>query len=159
MNKSLDAIVERRALIAREIEQLRAEDEELAVAEQVLERLDLPTGLDRRRADAPPKGNGRPNSNGRRAAKMPKTQREFVLDALGASPTALLRTRDIVALAESRWGVDIPEKSLRPLLTVMKNERRIERSGRVVALRERAHEGRRRGGDAPGEAHTRRRYA
>lgn len=131
MNDPSTTLRTRRVEIARMIEALRAEDEELAIAEEVLGRL----------ADGEPRPRHAPHAiatpRARAADDPPKSQRELVLDALAASPTAWLRTRDIITVANKRWGVAIPEKSLRPLLSVLKNARQIVRQGRVVALPER----------------------
>lgn len=126
---TLADIQARRDTIAREMERLRFEDEELAIAEQVMERL----------AGAEPKPR-RPLATPQ-AANAPRSQREFVLDVLETSPEPWLKAKEIIALARTRWSVVIPEKSLRPLLTVMKNQRLIERRGRLVALRRRARGG------------------
>lgn len=129
MTVTLADILARRDVIAREIERLRLEDEELAIAEQVMERLGGVEPKPRRPLAAP------------QAANAPRSQREFVLDAPETSPEPWLLAKEIIAIARTRWSVAIPEKSLRPLLTVMKNQRLIERRGRLVALRRRARGG------------------
>ncbi|MEZ5960632.1 MAG: hypothetical protein R3C30_09440 [Hyphomonadaceae bacterium] len=129
MTITLADIQARRDEIAREIERLRLEDEELAIAEQVLERLSGAEPRPRRPQPTP------------QAANAPRSQREFVLDALETSPEPWLKAKEIIAMARKRWAVVIPEKSLRPLLTMMKNQRLIERRGRLVAIRHRARSG------------------
>ncbi len=134
MTNPSDTLRARRVQIAEMIETLRAEDQELEIAEQVLARMDAGS------IRAPAKQGGARLMAPRMSAigDAPKSQRELVLDALAASSIPWIRARDIISLAKSRWGVTIPEKSLRPLLSVLKNNRRIVRHGRVVALRERA---------------------
>lgn len=129
MAVTLADIQARRDEIARDIERLRLEDEELAIAEQVLERLGGAEPRPRRAVPAP------------QAANAPRSQRELVLDALEASAEPWLKAKEIIALVRKRWSVAIPEKSLRPLLTMMKNQRLIERRGRLLALRHRARSG------------------
>lgn len=136
MNDPSTTLRARRIEIARAIEALRAEDEELAIAEQVLGR--LADGAPSPRHAQAPLAIAAPRA--RTADGPPQSQRELVLDALAASPAAWLRTRDIIMVAKKRWGVTIPEKSLRPLLSVLKNARQIVRQGRVVALPERVSE-------------------
>jgi hypothetical protein len=130
MSDALTVIRTRRAEIVRAIELLRVEDDELATTEAVLQRL-----------------GGKPGEALHAAMELqahqwarPRSQREFVLDVLASSPTPWLRTREIVKHAKARWGVSIPEASLRPLLSVMKRQKLLVRQGRVVALRERAQE-------------------
>lgn len=132
MNDPIDALRARRLEIADAIEALRNEDEELAITEQVLGRLTArPASADSLRGhvsleSASPSG------------ATPQSQREMVLDALAAAPNPWMRTDEIIALAKGRWGVVMPARSLRPLLTVMKKARQIVRRGRTVALRQRA---------------------
>jgi transposase len=124
----LTAINLRREEIRRAVEALKAEDQQLATTEVVLRR------LQGQKTDAPPaKIKGRsPTRQG--------TQREMVLEALAQSRQAWLRTRDIIDWAENQWGQEVSELSLRPLMTKLKNEGRIVRSGRFVALSERNSE-------------------
>lgn len=122
----LAAIAARRLEIQNEFERLKAEDIELARTEAVLSRFSTP----RRASPNPP----RPSHS------HPKSHREIVIAALGSSPTPWVRATDIVGVAKTRWGIAIAEKSLRPLLTVMKREGAIARDGRWVALPERARE-------------------
>lgn len=124
----LIAIRARRAEIARLIEALAIEDRELATTEHVLERLN---------------GKGANSGHvGRKPAphQRPRSQREFVLDALAHAKTPWLKTAEIIAEVKSRWGETIPELSLRPLLSTLKRSNAIVRHGRFVALRERASE-------------------
>lgn len=121
----------RRAEIARQLAKLKAEDEELALVEQVLSRFAHRDTQD-----------GAPHSSTgvRQRLLSPRSQREYVLDALSASDAVWLRSDQIVALARKRWGVVISERSLRPLLSVMKRDGQIVRQGRVLALPERVEE-------------------
>lgn len=119
----------RRAEIAQQLARLKAEDEELAMAEQVLRRFS-----DRGAAEAPQA------ASVRQRLLSPRSQREYVLDALAHSEHVWLRSDQIVALARKRWGVSISERSLRPLLSVMKRDGQIVRQGRVLALPERVEE-------------------
>jgi hypothetical protein len=128
MSDPLITIRTRRSEIARAIELLRTEDDELATTEAVLQRLGGQVATV-----------ARPSGEAQRWAR-PRSQREFVLDVLSNSDSAWLETREIVRQAKARWGVSIPEPSLRPLLSVMKRRNVIVRRGRVVALRERAAE-------------------
>src|SRR5690606_8607358 len=105
---SIAAIRARRAEIARQLAKLQAEDDELALVEQVLRRF---SG----------EQESAPHASGVHQLLMrPRSQREFVLDALSASDAVWLRSDQIVSLARKRWGVAISERSLRPLLSVMK---------------------------------------
>jgi hypothetical protein len=128
MSDTLATIQARRAEIARAISLLQTEDQELATAEAVLQRFS--------RAAKPGSTVGLPPN----PRSRPRNQREFVLDVLASSEPVWLRSSDIVRLAKLRWGVDLPEPSLRPLLSVMKQQRLIVRKGRLVALSERAPE-------------------
>lgn len=130
MPKPLIAVRARRAEIARTIERLSAEDAELAVTEQVLARL---LGAKGARTPYPPV----PAVAGR--ALRPRSQREFVLDALARSDAAWLKSAEIIAFVQKTWGEVIPEMSLRPLLTNLKRANQIVRQGRLVALKARAH--------------------
>lgn len=124
MSDALVSIRARRAEIALAISLLQSEDDELATTEAVLQRFN---------------GAGPTKSmTASRRAQRPRSQREYVLDVLASSDSPWLRSRDIARLAKGRWGVVIPEPSLRPLLSVMKQQKIIVRNGRLVALRERA---------------------
>lgn len=133
MSDTLVTIRARRAEIARAISLLQTEDRELATAEAVLQRFSS--------AASPGATVGVPPDRRSR----PRNQREFVLDVLASSEPVWLRSSEIVRLAKLRWGVDLPEPSLRPLLSVMKQQRLIVRKGRLVALSERALEATRTG--------------
>lgn len=128
MNDALTAIQARRVEIARALEALGAEDRELATTEDVLARLGAGSARPARVVALDAKNQQRP-----------KSQREFVLDALARSPEPWLRAKDIIALVHARWDEDIPELSLRPLLSTLKHSRHIVREGRFVALKERAN--------------------
>ena len=140
MLDAITALRTRRAEIARAIEALVAEDQELATTEQVLARLSGEGEPTRGRGAALVRSAGERTKGATRALKRPRSQREFVLDALSQASEPWLRTTDIIAEVKARWGEVIPEMSLRPLLTNLKKSRHITRQGRYVALRERAHE-------------------
>ncbi|QGZ93365.1 hypothetical protein [Terricaulis silvestris] len=131
MNDPLNALRARRAEIERAIERLSAEDSELAVTERVLARFSIDKVVGVSHQVRQPR---------------PRSQREFVLEALGRSETAWLRSAEIVALIQTTWGEVIPELSVRPLLTSLKRASQIVRQGRLVALKARAHEPMRSGG-------------
>jgi hypothetical protein len=135
---SIAVIRARRAEIAQQLARLRAEDDELAVVEQVLRRFDANSA----EADgvAPLRAAARAAS--RHSLLTPRSQREYVLDALANADHVWLRSDQIVALARKRWGVSILESSLRPLLSVMKRDGQVVRQGRVLALPERVEEAR-----------------
>lgn len=80
----LAAIRERREEIARAVEALTAEDNQLATTESVLQKL-----LGQSGGPASIRKKGRPSSR-------PGTQREMVLQALAQSSQAWLRTRDLI---------------------------------------------------------------
>lgn len=134
--KMLAAIRARRAEIAKAMEVLAIEDQQLATTEQVLSRL----GNSNAAAPSPGFEPGRRRATQLNQKPRFRTQREFVLEALAVSPAAWLRTADLVAYVKSRWGEVMPELSLRPLLTKLKHEGLIIRSGRLVASRERSSE-------------------
>lgn len=124
MSNALATIRARREEIACAIAALHSEDDELAITEAVLMRFN--GGV---QAATKPLA---------RRGPRPRTQREFVLEALASSETPWLRSSEIARLVKRRWGVIVPEPSLRPLLSVMKQQKIIVRNGRLVALRERA---------------------
>ena len=128
-DKNVEAVQARRRAIADEIERLTQEDGELAVAEKVLQRLSNEQFM------PPAKALER-----RPAATRPRTQRELVLWALEASPKLWLWSSDIVDDVRSKWGITLPERSARPLLTLMKREGEIVRNGREVASKARVRE-------------------
>jgi hypothetical protein len=111
---------------------LSAEDGELAIAEGVLQRLG---------GEGSAQSTRLPPAETRMA--MPRSQREYVLDALRWAEPTWLASAEIVHVVKARWGVKIPERSLRPLLTVMKRNGDIVRDGRLLALPERAMDERR----------------
>ena len=134
---ALNAIRARRAEIARAIEALAIEDQELATTETVLARL---TGG----KSAPPQrpAKSRDATSEAKAPARPQSQRALVLETLARSDDAWLRSKDIISEIYKRWGERVPELSLRPLLTTLKNSRQVVRRGRFVALRERSAESR-----------------
>jgi hypothetical protein len=137
MISPLNAIAAKREEIRTEIDRLKAEDADLVRAEEVLSRLNpgqAPAASARLKA---------PRQEPVRASlahRPPKSHRELVIAALGHAPKPWLRSNDIIEIANQRWGAVIADKSLRPLLTVMKREGVIVRDGRWVALRERARD-------------------
>jgi hypothetical protein len=137
---SISAIRARRSEISQQIERLRAEDEELRAVERVLQRLSAPRADEGEVLVLPDSGEGRSRL---RDFRTPRSQREFVLDALATSEQAWLRSDEIIEHARKTWGVVISELSLRPLLSVMKRDGQIVRQGRALALPERAQSGRR----------------
>lgn len=131
MTDVLSALRARRKEIARSIELLRSEDEQLAQTEDVLTRLNSAAvrGVSEDRAafySAP--------------ASRPTSQREAVLAVLSSSARAWLKSGEIAAQAQALWGMAIPELSLRPLLSNMRDSGEIVRRGRLIALKTRASE-------------------
>jgi hypothetical protein len=138
MNDAMSALRARREEIARAIEKLKNEDQELATAEAVLSRL----GSNGARQGGMPatSGAGRGMSSVRAAQQVrgaPRSQRSLVIQTLASCDPPWLKSGEIVEQVKERYGVKIPERSLRPLLSAMKRERIIARSGRQVALSER----------------------
>lgn len=129
---ALNAVQNRREEIRRELEQLRHEDTQLEIAERALSQLGSRVGrneaLSARERPAPTSG------------RAPTSQREVVLQVLLESHDVWLRSGDIVDIARRRWGIKVPEKSLRPLLSIMKGQGLIMRNGRLIAATQRANE-------------------
>jgi hypothetical protein len=138
---SITLIRARRAEISQQLARLKAEDDELAIVEQVLSRFSNAVagsgGVDGGMTTFGPAPV--PGSTHTRLFQTPRSQREYVLDALATSDEVWLRSNEIITQARKRWGVTISERSLRPLLSVMKRDGQIVRQGRVLALRERMH--------------------
>ncbi len=137
---ALTTIRRRRAEIAHALEALASEDRDLATTEHVLERLE-------RGGETPARGEvaklAPPAPRRARGQNLrPRSQREFVIDVLSRAEQPWMRTSEIVQTVQRQWGEEIPELSLRPLLTALKKSRIIVRQGRVVALRERTHDAR-----------------
>jgi hypothetical protein len=128
---ALNAVQGRREEIRRELEQLRHEDTQLEIAERALSQLAARGG----RTESPARE--RPVSTSGRA---PTSQREVVLQVLLESHEVWLRSGDIVDIARKRWGIKVPEKSLRPLLSIMKGQGLIVRNGRLIAASQRVNE-------------------
>jgi hypothetical protein len=120
--KNLGALLSRREHISRQIAKLRAEDAELSIAERVLRRL-LGGAVFEDAAD-----------KAQRANAAPKTQKDIVIEVLRVDETVWMKSGEIVEAARRRLGADIPERSLRPLLSVMKRDGLIVRQGRLIAL-------------------------
>jgi hypothetical protein len=154
MADALNLVHARRLEISRRIAELQAEDKELATTETVLSRLH-----EGAQTKAKPAATKKAAANAR-----PTSQRECVLSVLESCEPAWISGNDIVAAARQRWGFEVPQRSLRPLLTLMKRERQIVRNGRLIALPGRAtaafvrpapasrkgRAGRRAGANAPG---------
>ncbi|MBL8544348.1 MAG: hypothetical protein JNJ63_11135 [Hyphomonadaceae bacterium] len=143
MNDPVSVIRARRAEIALQLESLRAEDGELAAAEAVLSRLagaerSVSSGSSRRRAPPPSQAPSQTPAQARRTRPLPRSQREFVLEALRTCTPPWRRTNDVLDDIFARWGVRIAAKSVRPLISGLKREGVIERQGRLIALAERA---------------------
>jgi len=147
---NIELVRARRARIAREIELLRAEEAELALAEAALERLARSIGVEPPRSedlDQLEKGltalhqasvaeiGREPKSDS--GWVRPATQRDYILKVLEEASPPWVHSRDIQAVARERWGVVLPIQSLRPLLTSMKTKGVIVRKGRLIALRRR----------------------
>jgi hypothetical protein len=130
MTNAMSALKARRQEIANTIERLKAEDKELASAEAVVER--LAAGAAKTSGVAPRARAARALSKG-----SSRSQRTLVIQLLSSCDPPWLGSGEIVKEVRSRYGVEIPERSLRPLLSVMKRERLIARAGRQVALSER----------------------
>lgn len=128
MSDALNVLKARRAEIARELERLRREDQELAAVETVLDRYAEGEFVLHSERMVPA------------ARSTPKSQREMVLAVLEDCIPPWVSSGDLVREARSRWGLEVDIKSLRPLLSVMKNENLIARAGRQLALKRRARE-------------------
>ncbi|MES1158292.1 MAG: hypothetical protein ABUL42_00190 [Terricaulis silvestris] len=136
--EALRAIGIRRSEIRAELERLREEDSDLAIAETVLGKLygdaadsvvfttDLAVGKAGVAATLP-----------RVQSARPRNQRELVIEALRLSKHPWLRTHELAELIAQEFSVDIPMRNLRPLLSVMKQEGDLIRDGRLVGLQER----------------------
>jgi hypothetical protein len=132
-NANLEAVRFRRAQVSDEIRRLKAEDAQLQIAEQVLRRLTPEafvgaTPIAQRAAPRP----------GSRKPTTPRSQRDLVLRVLQDCDDPWLSTREVIDQIKQKWSVAIPEKSLRPLLSLLKRDGDIVRHGRVVALADRA---------------------
>lgn len=129
----LDLVRARRAEIDRQRAALDTEDQELAVAERVAERLEPFV-----RAGAPNAETGSTVTNAVLAAGAPKTQPELVISTLKASAGPWFESSNALHDEIQRiHGVDIKSGSLLPVLTNLKNEGIILREGPRIALAER----------------------
>jgi hypothetical protein len=131
MNDAMSALKARRDEISRAMAKLKVEDLELATAQAVLERFGADASVERGER-TPPWTLDVPRVKG-----APRSQRSLVIELLSACEPPWVRSGDIVEQVKQSFGADIPERSLRPLLSVLKRERVIVRSGRHVALTER----------------------
>jgi hypothetical protein len=143
MSDALSIIRARRNEIAAAIADLEDEDKDLGTAELVLARLaggvsapKPPGASSLKTASAPPSAN--------EAKVRPSSQRGMVMEVLRDSGEAWLASGDLIAEVQKLWGAQVPEMSLRPLLSTMKRERVIVRDGHRIALRERVESGSRR---------------
>lgn len=134
----LELLERRRLEIKRQMSVLRAEDEELAIAERVLRRIHDGAGSQRGGGPGSLKKAANDRANG-----VPRSQREYVLVALERSERPWITTRDLLALVEQEWGVSLPAMSVRPLLTVLRDEGAIVRDNRLVALARRVRSSKR----------------
>jgi hypothetical protein len=149
MQTNLSSIKARRAFIARQLNQLQSEDDELATVEEILARLaKAPRSTPGKRRGRPPaqkavgkskvkakakKGAGRGKRNG-----AGLSQRELVLAALKKPGAGWMDVRQIIAWVKENHGVAMPPRSISPLLSNLKKSGAIVRTGRRVALPERA---------------------
>src|SRR5262249_11709283 len=125
MQANLSSVRARRAAIARQLNDLQAEDAELSAAEAVLLRLgggprSSAVGVAAKRCAAKPAASVR-----RAAAKSPKgrrgrraaagSQRELVIGALKKPGAGWMNIQQIIASVKQSHGVSIPPRSLSPL--------------------------------------------
>ena len=151
MSDPIAALRARRAEIARALEALEAEEAELATAEAVLLRLAPPSARAKLASLASPPPHApraQPRSfapaeipPARRRALRQSSQRARVLEILATCNPAWVTIDDIVRIA-ARRNFKISVNSLRPRLTLMKDDGEIVRDRRLIALRERALEAR-----------------
>jgi hypothetical protein len=154
MQANLSSVRARRALIARQLNDLQTEDAELASVEDVLLRLsrvgarEAGVVASKGRSAKPGRGPARAittrkaKANG--AAKADKkgrgrrsgagSQRELVLGALKKPGAGWMDIRQIIASVKDAHGVTIPPRSLSPLLSNLKKTGAIARQGRRVAI-------------------------
>ena len=119
----LDIIRARRAEISQQRKVLGIEDDELAIAERVAERL---IGASE---------TGATIANASMAAAPPKTQTELVISTLRASVDPWFESSGALHDEIQRiHGIDIRSGSLLPVLTSLKKERTIVRDGPKIAL-------------------------
>jgi hypothetical protein len=148
MQANLSAVRARRALIARQLTELQAEDSELASVEDVLVRL---SGTPKAAAASAPKRRGRkpgpvrgargrkangaakPVKKGRGRSAAAGSQRELVLAALKKPGAGWMDVKQIISSVKDSHGVSIPPRSLSPLLSNLKKAGVIVRQGRRVA--------------------------
>jgi len=136
----LQAIEDRRAEIAAQLAALKNEDNELAIAESALKRLLVrgPVGPPAQRTLRTIAQKTATRGKRGRAPKFgDKSQRELVVDALQRAKTPWLDTATIIQTVHATDGIELPKKTLSPLLSVMKREGVILRQGRSVALKQR----------------------
>lgn len=140
MSDVLSSIRARRAEIARAVEERRAELEKLRAEDACLAKTEEEYVTEFRGGGV--RGVAEDRAAFEAAPSNEVSQREAVLIALRRSDRAWLRSHEIAAAAKRYCGKTISERSLRPLLSVMKRDGEIARNGRLIALKQRAHESR-----------------
>src|SRR5262245_3308074 len=145
MQANLSSVRARRAAIARQLNDLQAEDAELSAVEGVLVRL---SGGRASAVAAWPKQTARKagrRTSARRGAAAAKggkgrgrraeagSQRELVLGALKKPGAGWMNIQQIIASVKTAHGISIPPRSLSPLLSNLKKSGAIVRQGRRVA--------------------------
>ena len=151
MQTNLSSIKSRRAFIARQLDQLQSEDEELATVEEILARLaKAPRSTPGKRRGRPPaqKAAGKVKVKAKAKAKNGAgrgkrngsglSQRELVLAALKKPGAGWMDVRQIIAWVKENHGVTMPPRSISPLLSNLKKTGAIVRNGRRVSLPVRA---------------------
>ena len=131
-NPSLSDDRARRAKIAEQISALQAEDKGLAYAQDVLESL--------------AEGDGgfhihvkpRPRPLVVVYPTPPRGQAHKVLEVMRDSPKVWWKSADLAEAYKERFGAEIVQASLHPLLSKLKNDGIIVRVGRNVALPEKS---------------------
>jgi hypothetical protein len=153
MNIDLKSIQSRRQEIIQLVDRLKNQEAELANAEAVLQRLAKTNIWQATKASstkafargAAPKKSARaetpkPRTTKRAAAgrRDGSSQKDLVLAALKGAQSAWLTTGELVTAIKRAHKVELPKKSLSPLLTVLKRSGAIVRDGRRVAAASRA---------------------
>jgi len=129
----LDNVRARRAEISRAKEALEKEDQELAIAEKVAEKLDPSLVSSVTRVADP----DLVVPNKLLATAAPKRHSDLVLSTLKASANTWFESSEELREEVRRiYGIEIIRGSFLPLLTSLKNEGLIVRDGRKVALAE-----------------------
>lgn len=116
---------------------LEAEERELAIAEKVLRRMEGG-------AEAPHKREAMSTKAVANDGGAQKSQRAYLLEGLEAAETPWVTSGELLSLIQERWGARLPATSVRPLLTLLRNEGLIVRDNRRIALAKRTRTGARR---------------